>query len=216
MELSRQSKTSLNISSEAEVLNYTYTGTTPIEFITRIDLGDAVHGLSGAGGTYNLNAYINTVVISPTSAVNVDVGKTRAIIISKPIPIITNDIVSITVLGLTGDTNVNTTTSLRNTTPILITDVLGSGAVYVDHNFGGINNLIYEHAGQGIDEANIFIYLKSDYDAGNIEHQYIVARSVTTVGGAWAHGVMLDPGTYTIQFSKPQEFGPDTTVIVVS
>jgi len=43
----------------------------------------------------------------------------------------------------------------------------GEGSVAVDHDYGGAGNYIISTGGVPIDNADIFIFLKSDWDAGN-------------------------------------------------
>lgn len=92
----------------------------------------------------------------------------------------------------------------------------GLGAVAVDHNYGGTDALRYvDGAGSGIDNADIWIYLKSDYDAGRVSSNYVKAKTNTDVNGRWANPVNLDPATYTIHVYKQGEYGPDTQEITV-
>jgi len=93
----------------------------------------------------------------------------------------------------------------------------GLGTVAVDHNYGGTDALRYvDGVGSGIDNADIVIYLKSDYDAGNLAAGYVKAKTNTDVNGRWANPLNLDPATYTIYFYKQGEYGPDTQEITVT
>jgi len=93
----------------------------------------------------------------------------------------------------------------------------GLGAVAVDHNFGGTDVLRYvDGDGNGIDNADIWIYLKSDYDAGNVSSNYVKAKTNTDVNGRWANPVNLDPAIYTVYFYKQGEYGPNTQEITVT
>jgi hypothetical protein len=91
-----------------------------------------------------------------------------------------------------------------------------TGAVEVDHNYGGTDALVVTApSGAGVDGVDIHVYLKSDYDAGNRSNDYVVARTLTTVGGRWARPVMLDAGVYTLIFHKQGQFGPDRLDLTV-
>lgn len=92
----------------------------------------------------------------------------------------------------------------------------GDGSILVDQDFGGTNNLCYIKNGVPVDNAEIRVYLASDYNAGRTMSQYIKATSQTTVNGEWALPVMLDPGTYVFQFHKQGECGPDAFCVEVS
>jgi hypothetical protein len=92
---------------------------------------------------------------------------------------------------------------------------IGDGSVLVNENYGGPNNLCYVKDGVPVDNAEIRIYLASDYQAGRTGTQYLKAVSRTTVDGSWAQAVMLDPGQYIIQFHKQGVAGPDAFCIEV-
>lgn len=95
--------------------------------------------------------------------------------------------------------------------------VTGPGEFLVDHNSGGTNNLSYFTTDNaGIDDATIYVYLKSDYDANNRTEAFIVCQTKTVAGGTWAHGLMLDPGQYTLLYFKQQAYGPDIKNITVA
>lgn len=86
---------------------------------------------------------------------------------------------------------------------------IGSGDTAVNHNTGGVDNLRYVYQGQGIDNAIIKIYLKSDYDAGNMSNAYVKARSMTKIDGRWQWPVYLDSGfTYSFIFYKQGIYSP--------
>jgi hypothetical protein len=100
---------------------------------------------------------------------------------------------------------------------LLLIGSLGPDAVEVDHNFGGTDNLIYTTgSGDGIDNATIIAYLKTDYDAGNRGKSYHKAVSKTDVNGRWTRKMLLDPGTYTLYFYKQGCYGPDVQDITVT
>ena len=94
---------------------------------------------------------------------------------------------------------------------------LGQGTIAVDHNYGGADNLAYKTAGgAGIDNASIWAYLKSDYDAGNMTAAYVKGRTTTDVNGQWTNPMNLDPGAYTLYYYKQGAYGPDTKEVTVS
>jgi hypothetical protein len=84
--------------------------------------------------------------------------------------------------------------------------VAGGGAVQVDHDYGGIDNLRYVDGGQGVDDGIVRAFLTSEYEAEN----YLKRGETTTVNGRWVAPMMLMPGNYTLVFSKPGVL-PETT-----
>lgn len=93
----------------------------------------------------------------------------------------------------------------------------GSGNTAVDHNTGGTDNLRFvDNSGNGIDNAEIKVYLKTDYDAGNRGSAYVKARSGTQTDGRWPYPVYLDTGqTYTFVFFKQGEFSVSTKEVAI-
>lgn len=85
----------------------------------------------------------------------------------------------------------------------------------VDENTPVANNLQYvTPGGTPIEEARIRIYKKIDFDTNNLTNP--VGTTVTRADGGWTNPVFVQPGeTYTIVYTKPNEFGPDTKEIVV-
>lgn len=217
MEIQRTVNTDLDVSSEIQVLTYTYpVGKDPLEVITRVDIGSEDQPIVG-GNVYTVNFYINNVLVTPITNNNVPLGITKTIVISRAIPIDAGDIVKITVIGQPADNDVTVIASLRTATPLQESDIYGNGEIMVDHNYGGLDNYAYLTSGSiGIDNATILVFLKTDYDAGNRTDDYIKGRTLTTVNGRWKNPIMLDPDTYTVVAFKQGEYGPDTKTLVVT
>ena len=139
---------------------------------------------------------------------------------SRSFPIYSGDTVKLTVIGQSGDTSVDTIATLRSSTPIQATDIFGTGPIAVDQNYGGPLALAYQTAmGVGIVGATVLAYLTSDYNAGRRAQNFAQGRTVTIAGGVWQTPLMLLPlGTandYTILFTLPGAYGPDTVTITV-
>jgi hypothetical protein len=87
--------------------------------------------------------------------------------------------------------------------------------VQLDEDYGGEDALQYtDPDGEPVDEAQVRVYKKVDYDLA----LYDAAVGVTTTDatGGWVNPVTVEAGfTYTIEFFKPNAFGPDTTEVVV-
>ena len=216
MELARIVMDNISIVSETEVLSYTYSGIATKEVLARVDLGNTANPIVG-NGIYKLNIYIDTVMVMPTSSVEVPPGQTKAIMISRAIPLESGDVVSIKVIGLSGDASIDSITTLRDATPVTVSDVLGPGSVIVNHDFGSTDNLSYKTSGNvGIDNAIIQAYLKSDYDNGLTTASYIVAQTITNVLGRWTRNMVLDPEEYTLIYYKQGYYGPDRRDVTVS
>ncbi len=110
-------------------------------------------------------------------------------------------------------------TTAHATTDTLIGNLasLGSGAISVDHDTGGTDNLAYKTgAGAGIDNAIVRAYLTADYDAGSRTDAFVKGATTTTTTGRWSGTMRLDAGAYTFEFSKQGSFGPDTKEQAVS
>jgi hypothetical protein len=86
--------------------------------------------------------------------------------------------------------------------------------VALDHNFELDDALRYmSPGGTPIANAQVRVYLKSDYDAKLYSNA--VGKTITKSDGRWKDPVLVTPGyTYVIQFTKPNEFGPDTATVI--
>lgn len=105
-----------------------------------------------------------------------------------------------------------------NLAPTVAIDALtGDGSVQVDHNYGGPDALAYRtNSGLGIDNATVRVFLKTDFDAGNVTLRYRIAETTTDINGRWVNPLYLDPSVYTLVFFKQQAYGPDNVVVVVT
>lgn len=102
MLLKKSIKTSIDITSEIEVLNYTYTNTDEIPIISRVDITNII-----GNGRYYVNLYINDQEVLPSFSISVANGQTKLVAQSKQFIIVKNDVISIRVVGLSGDTSIN-------------------------------------------------------------------------------------------------------------
>jgi len=90
-----------------------------------------------------------------------------------------------------------------------------TNTVKVDHNFELSDNYRYMTAGGSpIENAQVRVYYKNDYDAGNLTSP--VGVTLTKADGRWTNSILVVPGySYVIHFTKPNEFGPDVATIIV-
>ncbi len=212
MELKKETH-DLNLTAEAPVLTYMYTGAAPIEVLARV----TISGLGGLGGSYRMDFYINGVRLTPNSVISVEAGTTDVVISSRPFPLEYGDVVILKATGVAGDDTTHTVATLRDVTAAKVSDLIGSGPTEVDHNYGGTDFLMYvTDSGSGIGGASVQIYLKTDYDAGNRGNSFVVARSSTGPDGRWTRSVMLSPGSYTVIFYRQNAYGPDRKDLVVT
>lgn len=81
----------------------------------------------------------------------------------------------------------------------------GSGPQSVDHDFGGTDNLriLEKDTLQPIQGAIIYVYLTSDFEAGNLDRQqYLIGWTTTDTQGRWQNPIYLDSGSYTLFIQK--------------
>lgn len=83
----------------------------------------------------------------------------------------------------------------------------------VDHDYQLPGDLAYmTPGGSPVEGAQIRLYYKSDYDAGNLTAP--VGITTTDAGGRWKNPILVKPGySYVVRFEKPNEWGPDTAEI---
>jgi hypothetical protein len=217
MELDRETRSAISLAAEIEILSYTCPASQPREVIARIDLGSVANPLSGVGGSYSARAYINTVRVQPDTTIALPAGQTRALVISRPLPLDPADVLSLRLLGLVSDTSVDTVASLRNATPVQASDVGGDGSVSVTADYGSSGALSYRTSGNvAVDNATIRAYLAADHAAGRTAQLYVKGQSYTAADGSWTRPILLDPGSYVLVFAKQGLYGPDTVSVTVS
>lgn len=198
MELARITKYNANLVLGDSLFSFEYTGDTPREVLVRVNLGDDSKPIAG-GGNYVLKPYINGVLLSPVATVPVQGGVTKTILHSRVFQLEPGDVLTLSVIGLAGDTAVNAVSSVRDATPIRASELVGDGAVPVDHNYGGTDAYtVIVSDGRRVDNATVLAFRSSDYAAGRRETQYAVARTSTDVNGQWTSALMLDPGDYVL------------------
>lgn len=84
----------------------------------------------------------------------------------------------------------------------------------VDQDYQLPGDLAYfTPGGSPIQGAQIRLYYKSDYDAGNLASP--IGVTMTDASGGWINPILVVPGfTFIVRFEKPNEWGPDTVEIV--
>jgi hypothetical protein len=218
-ELQRTQSIGISIVNEQEVLNYVYTDAKPIEVIARLDLGITINNIAGpiaGGGAYLLKMYVNNILVTPITTDLVD-PISATVVASRPLPIYSGDVVSIRVVGQLTDQHINVLATLRLFTPAQLSDLIGSGHVVVDHNYGGTDNLtVVSTTGARVANATISAFLASDYNAGRRTSAFVVGMTTTDVNGHWVQPLLLDPGAYILLVYKQGEFQSATVALTVS
>lgn len=81
--------------------------------------------------------------------------------------------------------------------------------VKIDQDYPLPDDMTYRTpGGSPIENAQVRVYKKSDFDAGNLTSP--VGVTTTNAGGKWVQPVLVVPGfTYVARLEKPYEFGPD-------
>src|SRR5258705_8746530 len=96
---------SLNISSQAEILNFANLASNTIVVLTRIDLGK-VKPIAG-NGTYLVAAYINGLLSEPARSLVFSAGQTSVFLQSKELTLNEGDVLSVKITGLPADVDVD-------------------------------------------------------------------------------------------------------------
>lgn len=83
----------------------------------------------------------------------------------------------------------------------------------VNHDYELTDNLRYmTPGGSPISGAQVRVYYQSDYLVHSLDTP--VGLTTTDVNGRWTNTILVKPGfTYVVQFTKPNEFGPNTATI---
>ncbi len=214
MDLYTESHSDLDLTVARNVLTYTYTGQAPRSVFCRVEVGSLTSLIQG-NGPYLVYVELNDVRVSPDSLVTVpDVEFTM--LQSREVLIKTGDKLEVFVTGLAGDVAVDTVASLVDVTPLTEQDVYGAGEIAIDHNYGGPDALrVLTTEGASLADANLVVYLKSEYDAGNRSASFVRGRATTAADGRWVGPIMLNPGTYTLVVSKQGVISPLVHTLVV-
>lgn len=93
---------------------------------------------------------------------------------------------------------------------------IGEGSVSIDHNFGGADSFRIVANGTPIADVSIRAFVKSDYTAGRKANRFVVGQTRTLTNGRWATVIRLDPGSYTLEFSKTGAFRTSKSNITVT
>jgi hypothetical protein len=89
------------------------------------------------------------------------------------------------------------------------------GAVTVDHNYGGKDNLVYRLNNKVVADAIIQVFTLEDYEKKPADLLAIVASTRQNADGSWASAVHLLPGKYVLHCFKKNVAGPDSFNITV-
>lgn len=86
--------------------------------------------------------------------------------------------------------------------------------VTLDHNYQLPNSLQYvSPGGTPIADAQVRVYKKSDYDAGNLQQP--IGITMTDAFGKWKDPILVESGyTYSVQFFLPNVWGPDKVEVI--
>jgi len=89
-----------------------------------------------------------------------------------------------------------------------------ANTVKVDHDYGSVDALRYlSPGGSPIENAQIRVYLKSEYASGKLDTP--ISVTTTDLTGRWKNPILTEPGnTYVVRFDKAGAYGPDTREII--
>jgi hypothetical protein len=89
------------------------------------------------------------------------------------------------------------------------------GAITVDHNYGGKDNLVYRLNNRPVADAIVQIFTADDYEKKPADLLAVVASTRQNADGSWANAVHLVPGNYVLYCFKKNVAGPDSFQITV-
>lgn len=214
--LDQEENASLDISAGGLVLAYTHVSDTPRIALCRITLGNADQPIAG-NAVYTVQMTINDGRVQPDSSITVLAGLTRIILQSRELLLAENDEVNIFVDGPPADTAVYSLAELIDLTPVTRSEIMGTGAVAIDHDFGGADALVFQtDTGHGIENAIVQAFLSSDWAAGRRSATYVQGATITVLHGRWLAPIMLDPGDYTLLYFREGVYKASTVAITVA
>ena len=158
--------------------------------------------VSWGSGSYRVSAQILGGDVTPVSVITFQTGQANGTLQGRHLSVKAGDVVTITVRGRSGDTNVTTiVTTLIDATPIrqdefdeILDEVRsiggGAGSKEISHNYGGKDKYSYwkTPSGPGIGDATVLAYRAEDYNAGKRDDQFVLGTTTTDSSGALGVG----------------------------
>jgi len=213
--LAEETVASGDISSYLEILSYTNDTGRDLAILAKVEVGSVSKPLAG-NGNYELKISIDDVEILPTSLIKVG-SQPYVAFQSRHLSLQQSQVLTIQVKGQGADTDTAIEVVVVDVTPVLVSDLGGTGAIPVDHDYGGTDTLrIVDPDGAGIQDATITGYLADDYNAGNRTVNYVRGRTTTSVSGRWRSPLSLDAGSYVLVIAKPPEYLTVVQALTVS
>lgn len=213
--LAEEAVNSGDISDFLLVMTYVNATGRDLAVLSKVEIGSLSQPLAGSGN-YALQVKIEDSEILPRSAVQVTT-QPYITVQSRHLSLQIGQTMTVYVKGLPADTAVDVETVLLDVTPVLVSDLSGTGTVPVDHNYGGTDALrVVDPDGAGIQDAAITAYLAADYNAGRRTVNYVRGRTTTSVSGRWRSPLSLDASSYVLVIARPADFQTVAHALVVS
>jgi hypothetical protein len=210
MEFLNQAKTGISIVTDYEIANVLKGQPVPTELAGIVTLS----GLASASGTYTLYVVLSDVRVYPSlSAVKPSNVTSLKFNIARVI-VDPNERIKLFAVGQGADTSVDSLVKLYDVNSDR-TGVLGYGTEYVDHNYGGADNLSYLDGSIGVNDGKVRVYTKASWDLNRRSRDYVLAEVTTDYDGRWSNAVLLNPGEYVLLYHKTGAYHPSTRELVV-
>ena len=204
----------VSIAAVRPVLTYTNTTGRNLTVLSKVRMGSLTQPIAG-GGFYQMLVTLDGSEVLPNAAVSV-ATQDDVTVQSLQLALETGQQIIVSVQGQPGDINIDVESVLVDVTPARVSDLVGTGSIPVDHNYGSIDNYrVVDPGGAGVQDMTISAYLESDYDAGNYGPGFLKGRTTTDVNGRWRNPIALDPAAYVLVLSKPGEYETEAVVITV-
>lgn len=120
--LANQTLESVDIRTEAEVLRFTYVDAVPALFAARLVVG-SVGSYGVTGGTYYPTIWINDLELLPSYPLTVPAGATGFIVNTRANIMLPNDVISLRLLGQSGDSAVRIVGTIYDTESMSESDI---------------------------------------------------------------------------------------------
>lgn len=203
--VAQQLNVSASIYPSGEAIRYTNPYDRELIVLCEAELGSQDAPIAG-NGTYTLRVAIDDVEIVPDSTVTARADQTQITVQSRHLIVPASGVISIRVLGRTGDTAVYCRVTIYDVTPARNEDLFGTGTVIIDHNYGGLDALrIVAPTGAAIEGVELRAYTAADYNAGRRSRETIRGITKTDVEGRWRNVLMLSVGSYKLVCAKPSQ-----------
>lgn len=138
----------VDITSLAEVVSYQFVGSDRGYIVgVRVDVGDDANPIVG-GANYTVRLSLNDRIVVPDPPIVVASGVTKVTLVSRQVLVMPQDILSLSIEGMPGDSQVYIATSLLNFTPLTASEFVNDVVPILETAMGELSGDLVKAIGK--------------------------------------------------------------------